>query len=253
MFAKVVSLSLATALTMACAMTGASAQSDTGEMLNGKRKRCSSNGEPGLWPDQLERECLARLDGIVAREGDVLRITLRDGATKAFKDAPPSCMQSKAGTPCVYYVLIGHHHENDAVVIERRLSGPTHSRLGAYMMELEAGRVIDLPGLPSYAPDGSRFISLAVCADHCANRIDIWEIRDGRAKLEWRHRVGQGTTNTFHYRLLNWQANEQVNLRIFREFEAEGDAGKGIDEAEGKHVRLTHTTQGWTFDPPLPR
>jgi hypothetical protein len=233
--------------------SGATAQLAAPEVKIGERVVCSSLTEASKFASEVEKICLPRLNGIATREGDVLRIALRSGATKAFKDAPISCWEPKSQTACIYYTLTGHYPENDAIVVERWLGGPAHFRLGAYMMERATGRVIDLPNVPHHSPDGSRFISMSACADHCANRIDVWTVQDGLAKLEWRHRIKQQKEKTFAYEFVEWRGNEQIKLRILPEIEAQGDAGKDTNEAEAIDAKLTRAGQGWTLDSPLAR
>lgn len=233
---------------------GAAAQPAAPEVKIGERVICSADKEADLFANERERRCLSRLDGIASREGKVLRIVLGNGTTKAFKDAPVSCWESKSPNACIFYALAAYYPANDAVVVERWLDkGPAHFRLGAYMMERAAGRVIELPNAPQYSPDGSRFVSLSVCADHCANRIDVWTVQDGLAKLEWRHRVKQQNEKTLFYEFVEWQGNEQIKLRILPEIEAQGDAGKDVNEAEAIGAKLTRVGQSWTLDPPLAR
>ncbi|TCR60904.1 hypothetical protein [Bosea sp. BK604] len=131
---------------------------------------------------------------------------------------------------------------------------PIHVVLGAFMVERATGRIVDLPGPPHYAPSGARFLSLSVCGDNCSNRIDIWSVDDGVAKLEWRYRIKERTEKAFTYEFVEWEGNEQIKLRILPEIEAPGDLpGKVGDKSRSILASLTRTEQIWTLDPQLPQ
>lgn len=120
------------------------------------------------------------------------------------------------------------------------------------MVERATGRVIDLPGEPHWSPDGLRFVSPSVCGDRCSNRVDVWSLRDGAAKLEWRQRIKQGEKTHF-YGVEGWRGLEQVQLRITPETECDCDSGKDLIEAEAVDAMLTRVGPGWVLDSPLVR
>lgn len=249
MFMKIAASAAAVLAAVAGFAAGAAAQAPTPEVKLAEKIVCPSINESNLSQPEIEAECLPRLGGAVVRDGEVLRVALRNGTTKAFKDGLTSCQQSKDPNACYYYVLRGYYPQNDAVVVERWLDGPTSFLLGAYMVERGTGRVLDIPREPYYSPDGSRFVSIFVCFDHCANRIDIWSIQDGAAKLEWRRRVKQGE-QTYYYAFIEWQGNEQVKFRIYPEGIAEGDAGKPLLQDQAVDGKLVRSGQGWTLETP---
>lgn len=254
MFVRAVLLAMACLAAIAASAGSAAGQPAVPQAKISERIVCSSLIQPQKFPSEAEKACLPRLSGFAAREGSVLRIALRDGTTKAFKDAPISCHQSKAPNACIYYTLHSYHPENDAVVIERWVDrGPVQSVLGTYMLERATGRIADLPSEPYYSPDGSRFFSVRACGHRCPNRIDIWSVQDGAAKLEWRHRVRQEEPKTLSYEFAEWQGNEQVKLRILPEVPCECGLVKDVDEARAIVVNLTRTGQSWTLDPQLPQ
>lgn len=205
---------------------GSAAQPAAPEAGTEEKGACPPVNADRLFAGVIEKACLPLLEGVAIRADDVLRILLRNGTTKAFKDSPSSCREARGPNTCFFHALSGYYPENDAVVVERRLDGPTQFLLGAYMVERATGRVIDLPTAPRFAPDRSRFVSMSVCADHCANRVDIWSIQDGVAKLEWRYRLKQQGEKTFAFQFVEWQGNEEIKLYILPEVSAEGDAGK---------------------------
>lgn len=68
---------------------------------------------------EMEQPCLPRFNGTAVRSGDILRVALRNGTTKAFTDAPLSCEDSKERYACTSFKLKGYYPQNDSVVVAR--------------------------------------------------------------------------------------------------------------------------------------
>jgi hypothetical protein len=247
MFARIVPSVAACCLGLTCLPNAAAAQANvpTEPIL------CAPDKEG---PPKYGPSCESRLGGIVTHGDKVVRVTLRDGSTKAFRDAPLSCQDPASKLQCLYFKVKGYYPQNDAVVVQRWLDGgPTAWRLGSYMVERTRGRVIELPSDAVYSPDGARFVAMSACTDHCANRIDIWSIQDGTAKLEWRHQVKQSNKageKTYAYWFIDWVGNDAVKLRIAPEGEAPGDSGKDILDDQGVDALLRRGAQGWELQRP---
>jgi hypothetical protein len=205
-------------------------------------------------PPKYGPSCEPQLSGIVTQADKVIRVVLRNGTTRAFRDAPISCQLPNSKVQCLYYEVKGYYPQNDAVVVQRFLDGgPTSWRLGSYMVERASGRVIELPSDAYYSPDGTRFVAVSACTDYCANRVDIWSIENGAAKLEWRHRVKQPEKpggKTYAYWFLDWVGNDTVKLRIAPEGEAPGDSGKDVLDNEGVDAFLRRGSEGWLLHRP---
>ena len=124
----------------------------------------------------VEAGRLKRLDRIVERSGDELRIALSPSGLTIFRD---SITVNGARTYAVWDYL----EDLDTLVLFA-----THGeRTEFWLVQRRGGGEFRIPAEPVLAPDRRRFATVDFCAEGCDNEVAVWRIGvDGaRKELSW--------------------------------------------------------------------
>jgi hypothetical protein len=189
-----------------------------------------------------QARCLPRLKGAASRDGDVLRLVLASGAVKSFKDLSSGCGVPSDPEKCTQHILAAFYPQNQAFLVLRQ-SDVGNAR---FLIERASGRVLSIPGPVHFSPDGRSFVSGSFCFEDCPDRLDVWSVQEGTAKLEWRFRTGHRRGH-YDFTFRGWDGNDRVRYEI----------SKLDDDREApKEVTLSSTLvrdgSNWRFDPPVP-
>lgn len=184
------------------------------------------------WPEarQVERECLERLEGQVHRMGEVLELRLASGSVKRFEDNTRACRDGDAGK-CVRYKLESFLPAHNTFVV--RASGYDGFGDSDYLLvDSRSGRLVNLRGFPEYSPDGARFVSLSECAPFCDTKVEVWSVRFGKTKLEWKREFGaldEGTS------FEGWDGTDRFRIRL----------GSGAFDGRTRSISFVRSGSKW--------
>src|SRR5215467_4779392 len=110
-------------------------------------------------PDNRDQEadephCLLQLRGLATRSGDLLHLTLENGATKTFKDERAACKRHDVAK-CVSYRLAAYYPAQRLFVVEVGV----YESFSVIAVHRRSGSVTRLDDHPHMAPGGKRFVT----------------------------------------------------------------------------------------------
>jgi hypothetical protein len=156
-----------------------------------------------------EAKCLAELHGIASRNGNVLNLRLDNGATKTFRSNPKACDDNVA-EKCNVTTLIGYMPPQHMFVL----------RQGGYeivrylVISGQNGRSFELEAEPHLAPDGKRFLVVAVDEMNGWERdVAIFSTSSFPPRLEWSYKT-QAPDGYAIYSFAGWDGNGRIKLRV---------------------------------------
>jgi hypothetical protein len=131
-------------------------------------------------PDAVVEEHLLEQVTGVTREGDTLRLET-DVGTVTF------VTRVNVGEGSARYYLAGHLRQARDDFYLVRVFG--HEGRGYRLVSKKTGQTVNLYGIPTFSPDGNRFVdvSLDLDAGYHPNLIVIYKFEDNEWVMEWRH------------------------------------------------------------------
>jgi len=155
---------------------------------------------------QLERNCLMLLEGLASRAGDLLHLTLADGAIKTFVDDREACEQGDADK-CVRYRLAAYYPGPQLFVIQvaayESYKVMVVNRRGAAMTIMDA--------YPHMAPGGKRLVSVAASeAWELDNDIAIYFVAADGLTREWAYKAQEYEMWEF----IGWDGDDRIRLEV---------------------------------------
>jgi hypothetical protein len=185
-----------------------------------------------------EADCLAQLNDLAIREGDILTLKLEAGKFKSYRDNRKACEDGVAAD-CVKYELRAYRPDQKTYVVGYSL----YEGGGANIISARSGQTVFLNSLPDFSPNGRSFVS--VDSDphfERAYEIAIWSFASDNPKQEFLYSTPKERPEE-SWEVLGWDGNDRINLKvgIFNETYS-------IQEFETSVVR---TEQGWKLSWPL--
>ncbi|ANY78935.1 hypothetical protein BB934_12540 [Microvirga ossetica] len=188
---------------------------------------------------EREAECLARLNGLAKREGELLFLRLENGKSEIYLDDRQACKDDNA-SDCVKYKLRAYRPDQKLFVVGYSL----YEGSGANVVSAKSGRTVFLTNLPVFSPNG-RFFAAADSDPHYERKYEIavWSFVSGKAKQEFTYSTPK-TAREESWEVLGWDGNDRIKLKV-----GIPDDAYEMQESETKLVR---TKQGWKLNWPLP-
>lgn len=156
--------------------------------------------------DRSEKACLAELTGIVIREEDTLRLTLRNGGSKAYVSRHKECEHGEEG--CIEYKLTGYFPKHELILIEIDY----YEGAEWMLVRLDSGEEAKAVVPPHYSPLEKWLVS--VCWSEgpagCENGIDIVPARADQTGGEWHCRVYPSDYTLYEF--AGWDGDARVKL-----------------------------------------
>jgi hypothetical protein len=180
-----------------------------------------------------EAKCLADLHGIASRNGDVLNLRLDNGATKTFRSNPKAC--DGDAVKCDVTTLIGYMPPQHMFVLRRG----GYEIVRYLVVSGQNGKSFELEAEPHLAPDGKRFVVVAVDEMNGWERdVAIFSTSSFPPRLEWSYRT-QKPDEFAIYSFAGWDGNGRIKLRVSgaQDKETETDVTRA---AEGWKLKLAN-------------
>ena len=149
----------------------------------------------------IEARQLRKLDRIVERNGDELRVSLTPFGLTVFRD---TVTVSGARTFAVWDYM----EDVDTLV----LFATKGDRTEFWLVQRRGGGEFRIPSEPVLAPDRKRFATADFCAQECDNEVAVWRIgADGvRKELAWTPR------DPWTEASVTWKGSETLALEFTR-------------------------------------
>jgi hypothetical protein len=149
-----------------------------------KEVRCDRFDTSALAIRVDETACLKRLGDVASRQGDQLRLKLRNGKGRTLA-SPQGCAGSNVEVKCKLYQLAGFFPTYQMILVHVQLyEGDVW-----LLINQQSGSQITLPGPPHFSPSGSRVVSINWDeSELTVSGIDIWSLKTDPPTLEWRNR-----------------------------------------------------------------
>jgi hypothetical protein len=177
---------------------------------------------------EKEEKCLADLHRIASRSGNVLKLKLDSGAIKTFRSDPKACEDNDA-RKCSEMTLVGYMPPQHMFVL----------RKGAYelvrylVVSGQNGKSFELEDQPHLAPDGKRFVVVAVDEMNGWDKdVAIFSTSSFPPRLEWSYKT-QKPDEFALYSFVGWDGNGRIKLRV------------NAAQVEGADAEVTRTAEGW--------
>jgi hypothetical protein len=155
---------------------------------------------------ELERQCLAQLDGLASREGDSLRLTLGDGNIQTWTNQREACEQHDAAK-CLVYQLTTYCPLQRLFVIERS----AYESFDVLVISRKSGTTTKLDAHPHVAPGGKRLVATAAIeAWKVENEIALYSIQEGGLRSEWKYKAKDYEMWEF----VAWDGSERIRLKV---------------------------------------
>jgi len=188
---------------------------------------------------EREAECLAQLNGLAKREGELLFLRLENGKSEIYLDDRQAC-EDNNGSDCVKYELRAYRPDQKLYVVSYSL----YEGGGATIVSAKSGRTVFLTNLPVFSPNG-RFFAAADSDPHYERKYEIavWSFVSDKAKQEFTYSTRKTAREEF-WDVLGWDGNDRIKLKV-----GIPDDAYEMQESE---TQLVRTKQGWKLNWPLP-
>jgi hypothetical protein len=188
---------------------------------------------------EREKDCIAKLGGLVQREGHILRLKFANGTTKTFKENRQACDDDDA-EECVRYDLRAYLPSQNVFVVE--WSG--YEERESLVISTRTGRSVELASLPQFSPSGRWFVSVNVNQiDESQYALAIWSTAPDVPKQELRYGARQVLPHEY-WQFVGWDGDNRIRLKV------------GVDPGTGQtrevETSAVHTEHGWALNWPLP-
>jgi hypothetical protein len=189
--------------------------------------------------DQAEAECLPLLKGLAERNGNELRLRLRDGSHKSYESVTSGCEPPEKfdRAKCYHFRLVAFHPDPRAFVVD--LSFDEGGRV--MIVSGRTGQELELSSRPHYSPSGKWLVSVnsSEVGDH-AYDIAVLSSKTDPAKIEWKYSSPEGDYELWSF--VGWDGDDRIKLRA--------EVRKGSGPVTEHMTTATFTSKGWVLRRP---
>jgi hypothetical protein len=180
--------------------------------------------------DRSEKACLAQLAGIVTRQGDTLRLTLKNGSSKVYTNRSASACEQEEFGDCAYK-LTGYFPRHGLILIQVGF----YEGIEWILVRLDSGKEARMVAPPYYSSHQKWLVS--VCWSDgpagCPNGIDIIPTVPDQADREWHYQVPANDYTLYEF--VSWDGDERVKLAVtFRVGEEMKKFPASVDRIDGR-------------------
>jgi hypothetical protein len=194
--------------------------------------------------EALEPRALLEAGSSASRDGALLRLHLKAGGVKAYRNTPECAADSIHEAACTQYGLVAHLRDRGLFVVDVR---PYEG--GSFLLVDErTGRATELPDFPELSADGRLAFVAQNSEAYGDGGLEVWRRRDGRFIREWRGDPPTAPVGRTDYHVERWTRGGELIIRV--ETVAPGD-----DKVRTSQLRLRQVRGGWRLvaDPKLRR
>src|SRR5262249_51503150 len=152
-------------------------------------------------------ECLSRMQGMVVRTGDTLRLNLSDGRTKVYTSNHVACAQGRVEM-CVVHLLLRYYPSLQSFLVTTSFYECGHYEL----VNRRTGSVLEISTIPEVSPHGKYIVSTDN-SDACDRNYDIaiWSTRTDPPSLEMKYEAAQYE----NWQVTGWTSDDHFQLKAF--------------------------------------
>jgi len=188
---------------------------------------------------EREKDCLAKLNGLADRKGNVLRLKLENGTEKTFRENRQACDAHDA-EECLRYDLRAYLPAQHAYVV--KWSGYEES--GSLVISTKTGHSVELDSLPQFSPSGRWFASVNVNQiDESQYAFGIWSTTPDGPQQVFRYSARM-TQPDEHWEFVGWDGDDRIKLKV--------SINPGSGQMREMETSAVRTAQGWRLNWPLP-
>lgn len=155
-----------------------------------------------------EAQALASAGAAASRQGDRLRLRMRSGAAKVYRDSP-ECRNPLQEAECVTYWLVAHALSRGIFVLAQMF----YEALAFVLVNDASGAQTNLNGFPYFSPSGQRALVLVQSAMTGDLEIQVWRRQGPRFTKEWDGSPYVASEGWLTYKFLRWTGDAQIDLQ----------------------------------------
>ena len=188
----------------------------------------------------LEPQALALAGHNAQRAGDTLRLHLRSGREKVYRDTP-ACANDKADDPspqCHQFKLLAHARDWGLYVVVKAY----YEAAEYFLVDDTTGDEVVLRSFPLFSPSGMQVLVLNVEDDEAGHLAQIWRHAQNGFALDWSGKpyADERGWQDIEYSLVRWVSESRIAMKATLWFEAPPSQ---IEKA----FELRLTDRGWTL------